>query len=47
MSVIVFLTEQIKSIDFKNLILEAYLEKKESFFFQFYNESESMLKQSR
>ena len=48
MSVIVFLTEQIKSIDFKNLILEAYLEKrkKKKVFFQLY-ESESMLKQSR
>ena len=33
-SVIVFLTEQIKSIDLKKLILEPYLEKKkDSFFF--------------
>ena len=48
-SVIVFLTEQIKSIDLKKMILEAYLEKKKDsfFFFQFYTEPESMLKQSR
>jgi len=46
-SVIVFLTEQIKSIDLKKLILEAYLKEKKTFFFQFYTESESMLKQSR
>ena len=46
-SVIVFFTEQIKSIDLKKSILEAYLKEKKTVFFQFYTESESMLKQSR
>ena len=35
------------SIDLKKSILEAYLKEKKTVFFQFYTESESMLKQSR